>query len=659
MLQKDQTSQGLWFTPAWTPKQPGTFAVVIGVSKYEYLHDDEQSYRLGQLHVSALTAYRFFCWLGDHYRHPDFPLAKVWLLLSPTNKELTQMAGFPETGFRQPTFASCETAIGEWYAAMQGLDSTVSERSRAIFFFSGHGLEVTQDRQILLPSDYLSPPLRNVNKALSTLNLYTGLRATPLPQHLFFMDACRNDHEKLREMAPEGTPVLNPCPSWRVRSDIISPIIYATGPGAAAWAPDDPKQGISVFGKALLEGLECVEGVEALQADQRYWVTLRGLQDYMDPRVQTLLQEAGLRVSQPVRITYSTKTPICEVPPPAGVHSLAPSAPMASVPSLSSVLLPAGWRGPSDSGDWSQLWDIFHSESFTDRLWDARVFDLATLQWEDLKESTAKRPLSIKEISRTEDKHTYKIDIEMHRYSPQWLEFADKPAGKKAACVLIGDRERYPHYSLGLDFKDAPGGPVISGLEVSLSGSDSPVLNSAAEVWRKYRNAQLDKSGTPGEFELLELALREKEESPLAATVAALLLLRAWRPDLLHNWPRNLADRFPEHPDGCVIWAEQLLRTGQDKKMNEAIDWLLQLEHRGLPHTSEALGHAARQIKELLEFAFPEPAKRTDEQQRRHEALQKLQGRLNRALTVFRPGGLCAVFIGPEAEVTPDLILSA
>ena len=396
-LEPDQTHHGLWFNPEWTPGKPGTFAVVIGVSKYDHLTGDDQSYRLGQLYVSALTAYRFFHWLKDEYRHSDLPLAKVWLLLSPTTAEMEQMANFPLTGFLQPTFSNCETAIGEWYAAMQVLDSTVSEESRALFFFSGHGLEVTQDRQILLPSDYLSPPLRNVNKAISTYNLYSGLRALPVPEHFFFLDACRNDHEKLRELSLDGTPVLNPCPSWRARADVISPIVYATGPGAVAWAPMGPKQGISVFGRALVECLECVEGVEAWHDNQRYWVTFRGLEDYLAPRVSALLQEAGLRIKQPVRIWGPAgKTPICEVAEPSQSRSFFDFAPKdepsraevfldfapkleETIPGLSPVPLPRGWRGTDDS--LVKLSNIIQNEFMKKLLSEVKVYDFSEHLW--------------------------------------------------------------------------------------------------------------------------------------------------------------------------------------------------------------------------------------------------------------------------------------
>lgn len=654
-LEASQT-EGLWINPRWDQTIPGTFAVVIGVSKYDHLTGDDQSYGLGQLYVSALTAYHFFCWLRDEYRHPDLPLAKVWLLLAPTTAEMQLMAGLPTTGFRQPTFANCETAIGEWYAAMQELDSTVSEKSRALFFFSGHGLEVTQDKQILLPSDYLSPPIRNVNKALSTYNLYTGLRATPLPEHFFFLDACRNDHQKLRELSIEGAPVLNPCPAWRVRPDIISPVVYATGPGAAAWAPKDPQQGISVFGQALVECLMCVKGVEAWHDKERFWVTFRGVEDYMDPRVTALLQEAGSRAKQPVRIWGPAgKTPICEVSGPVYTpRSFDFSAPELgdSISALSSVTLPSGWRGPADSGSIGKLHEILQSEFVTGFLWSARVYDLDRRQWTDLNNGLATDSLTFREIACTTDRDTYQIDVVMQRDSSQWFE-VNTGKNQKAACLLIGDKHYQPCYTLRFDVERQ----FITGLDVLLASSSQGVVGEAATLWNRYRSSDIGKEADPAEFKLLENQLKWKEDSPLAATVAALLLLRAWRPELLHDWLKNLATWFPERPDGWVIWVEQLLRTRQDEGMNEAITGFLQLEKRSLPHTSEGLSYAARQVGELLAFAFPAPENQTDEQRRRHEGLERLQARLKRALAVLRPGGFSAVFIGPIEAVTPDLIL--
>jgi hypothetical protein len=670
-LQSDATQPGLWFNPEWNPKQPGTFAAIIGVSKYDHLTDDDRSYGLGQLYVSALTAYRFFCWLKTEYRHPDLPLAKVWLLLSPTDAELKQMAGLPKTGYRQPTFNTCNLAIGEWFATMQGLDSMVCEKSRAIFFFSGHGLEVTQDKQILLPSDYLSPPNRNVNMALSTYNLHYGLQALPMPEHFLFLDACRNDNEKLRELMLEGWPVLNPCPSWRAYAKIVSsPIVYAAGSGEAACEPMDPLQGISVFGQALVEGLEDVPG-KAMNIGQQYWVTFLELGQYLRERVEKLVEAAGAREKQHVRIAGTAQqAQLCEVGKPLAMRGVIPvilrsltsvlsavqPAPFipdsrsSAIPALSVVAIPPGWNGPADSGDWSQLYNILQNEFITNLLWNARVRDLKTLEWKALKDAVSFNSLEIQRIARTDDKRTYQIDLQLHQNAAQWLEVADDWKKKKAACVLIGDNYLRPRYTLRFDFIDTDQGTLIAGLDVSLASLNEAILGRAAEVWNKYRGVDIGKEASSAEFKLLEEALREKEASPLAATMAALLLLRG-RPALLHDWPRNLAEWFSDRPDGCVIWVEQLLRTKQDKGLHEAINSFLELETRGLPHTAEGLGHAARQVKELLDFASPSPADR--------QRLTLLRERLERVLTVFRPGGFSAVFVGPEEAVSPDLILPA
>jgi hypothetical protein len=158
---------------------------------------------------------------------------------------------------------------------------------------------------------------------------------------------------------------------------------------------------------------------------------------------------------------------------------------------------------------------------------------------------------------------------------------------------------------------------------------------------------------TSPEGRLLERALADKLRSPLAATVASLLLLRAWRHDLLHDWARNLATFFPDRPDGCVVWAEQVLRT--QKSPDNAVKWVLELQTRGLPRTIEGLGHAARQVHELLQFAFPR-RDLTPEQTASQDALKRLDEKLRLATALCRPGGFALTFLGSKAKVTPALL---
>ena len=305
-------------------------------------------------------------------------------------------------------------------------------------------------------------------------------------------------------------------------------------------------------------------------------------------------------------------------------------------------------------------YNVVQNEFMTELLWKAKVYDLGSCDWTDIRAAVAAEALTVQALARTQDRHTYTIDVETRLRLPLWLEFTDEARNQKAAAVLPPDLEYYPRYTLRFDFMDQPdGGKVITGLDVSLAGSNEYVLGEAAKLWKQYRGSDIREEETPAEYALLEDLLHGKCRSPLAATAAALLLLRAWRPDLLHDWPRNLANLFPERPDGWVIWTEQLMRTGQDEGFKEAVPEFLHLEQLPLPLTSEALGHAFRQAGELLQFAFPTSETQTDEQRRQYEALQKLQQRLNRALALHRSGGFCAVFIGSREVVTPDLILPA
>jgi hypothetical protein len=220
---------GLWQNSDWSEGQPGLFAAVIGVSSYRYLDNGLEpvanTFGLGQLAVSALTAYRFFEWLSSGYARHGTPLARCWMLLAPTPQELAFEHGIGQNAL-VPTLANCEDAIGQWYASMSNLPVGAAEASRSFFLFSGHGLEIFEDKQLLLPSDYLKPPLGSVNNALSTLNLAHGLKALRVPRHFLFVDACRNDHDSLSNYAPlEGKTVLNELKNSLNNPDCLVPLL--------------------------------------------------------------------------------------------------------------------------------------------------------------------------------------------------------------------------------------------------------------------------------------------------------------------------------------------------------------------------------------------------------------------------------------------------
>lgn len=82
--------------------------------------------------------------------------------------------------------------------------------------------------------------------------------------------------------------------------------------------------------------------------------------------------------------------------------------------------------------------------------------------------------------------------------------------------------------------------------------------------------------------------LFDKMEDPYAAAVGAYLLLRLKKFDQMHDWALNLASRFDFMPDGCVIWAWQLIHQ-QPSNVAEISKYLLMAVDRGLPIYSEGL----------------------------------------------------------------------
>ena len=129
-LRRDESQPGLWVNAKWYPGTAGLFAVVIGVSRYSHLLGGEEqspeTYGLGQLAVSALTAFRVFEWLRDDYYIRDCPMAKCWILLSPTdaeNKHEHQLASHTTPA----TFEECRLALGFWHEEGAGIPSAMQK----------------------------------------------------------------------------------------------------------------------------------------------------------------------------------------------------------------------------------------------------------------------------------------------------------------------------------------------------------------------------------------------------------------------------------------------------------------------------------------------------------------------------------------------------
>jgi hypothetical protein len=293
--------------------------------------------------------------------------------------------------------------------------------------------------------------------------------------------------------------------------------------------------------------------------------------------------------------------------------------------------------------------EIFGSEHVT-WVWTGglRVYAIGGRRW------SGPEVIELHRIERHDDTRGYRIELSFRARDTvgYWLQLTDT-TGVTHALVLTADRKVVPRYVVELDVAFGDAGRPITRVEASLSRDNPDLLGEAARIWDRYRTADLGNAVSTYELSVLERTLRDKVESPLGATVAGLVLLRADRLDLLHDWLKNLAGWFPEYPDGAVLWAEQVLReqpSGAGAAIAEAADFLGLLVDRGLPHTGEALGYTAVLADRLSRLGDRVPVASRDR-------VARVGRRLDTALGCFRPAGLFTTYAALDPGRDPlDLI---
>ena len=652
-LVRDAAHPELWRNDAWNEEEPGTFAVVIGVSRYRHLDGSARSYGLSSLYSSALTAHYVFRWLADHYQGPEIQaghtrrVARVWYLVSPTPAEIDIE---PELGEApvEPTLDGCAAAIAQWDAAIRALSPAAARDSTAVFFFSGHGFEALQDEQLLLPADYLEPPTRNVNTAISTRHLSLGLSDVALNEQLFFVDACRNDMDALRRMNPRGETILNQPGPDQVNAARMAAICHATSSGHQAFQPRDPSDGASIFGQALLEGLRGLPDIELHCDGGRCSVNLLALNAFLKRRVPELLEERSATVGQPVSMSMTNVAdyPIALVPASSVVRGDGvPKIGTKSAEALSTARLSLDAMGVA--------------ESLSQVLWDgAEFFDMEGGSLGSPEAYAVLHHASEDEVGRS-----VRIEFSPREPGRCWLRI---PHGDGAVGFLLpADPSQPPVFRLDMAVeRDGSGGrPGVLPAVMDLALTGQMPLGYAAELWATFRDDDPGAVLEQVDFDLLEELMREKFQSPLAASVAGTVLLRTGQLGRLHDWARNLANFFPAWPEGPVLWAKQLeeqagevRRWGRDRTSFEVrgredpLRWVAELDRRGLPALSELVS--------ILSVVLETHAGRIDGLGGEEgEAVARVRDRLRAALRLFRPGGLFAAFASEDPEeVTPKLV---
>jgi hypothetical protein len=628
-----------WQDTDWDGRSPGTFAVVIGVSRYDHLpggggEPAPDAFDLPQLHVSALTAYRFWQWLRDEYRLPGCPLVRGWLLLSPTAAEVAQepvLAGIPVED--RPTFDRCAAAVADLYDAADRLEPDVARASRLLFFFSGHGMEVDPKQQVLLPCDYLRPPAGLVNRALSVTNLLAGLSVLPARTHLFFLDACRNDHVRLRlnGASLHGMEVLNTYAATYANPDLEAAVLYATATGTQAFQPTDAANGPSLFGRALLEGLDEPPADVRKCEGPTCAVGMRALSGYIKRRVTQLLAEHGATVKQPVRLGGEFEdVVVTEVA--AGGPEAAPPPPVAHTRrSAFDVATDASALGTAGFGANTDVGDPFADEAMAS-IWAGR------------------RVISVGHDDTVGDAvpHTL-LRVERHRTAAYRLLLRMDGGPAPAYRVELGDSwSRFtctlPWTGFGTRYvlevgRDDQG--RLAEFEVDLDEANGGLLGRAAQAWRIYRDVDAAGAARRLDDSAIEAVAAGESESPLPAVIAALLQLglrRSLRRDVLED----VAMLYPGWGDLRVLVVEALLRADPALGTQTIAGVLTQLRGCPVPFTTEMLGFADAQCNYLSRRLAVDPAAAA--------LIDDFSTQIRAVLRRLRPGGLFRVLQFPAAD---------
>jgi hypothetical protein len=580
-----------------------------------------------------------------------------------------------------------------------------------MFFFSGHGLQSTQDQQILLPSDYLGDGLLSYDHALSTQNLLHGLKTLQVPYRYYFLDACRNDSFEIKQMRPKGDQFLPVYPTSENYPDIeTDAMLYATTEAQQAWQPTHPNDGPSLYGQALLEGLRGTPSIQLQTETSKLTVGFFALEEYMNERIKELLaahQSTDTQRVQPGGLTRPRA--VTELPidfydgmffgaAPAPTQPGTPAAPM-GFSDLSDVVefetftktrnyadafdfdapqeqlstfeyarpVPVSLQSDTWRNDFNIGHELFGHETVTSLFSHTlRVAALEQRRWIDTID------VKLLRVDRTEipasgmmngeetataghpEQTRYRIvlGISNHDSVGHWLQVSgmhDGAVGVFLPQVEVIWPDNMAQYVLHVDITHQRGpdiyGPRVTAMTAApMAAGDTPIAE-ATRIWLRYQKDSARSAVTDFESSQLEELLRDKLSSPMAAIIAASVLLRADRLDLLHDWLRNVADWFPQYSDGAVFWAEQVMRQEKDPLLAvvEAAKYLATIPDRGLPMTGEGLSYAAS----LLDRLTPDRQIMDIATRSRFDEAKTL---VESALVLFRPNGLFTSFANFDVE---------
>jgi hypothetical protein len=293
--------------------QPGTHALVVGISRYPNLPDYGQGVPEGKgdpgpglgltsQTLAAYSAFRIYRWLVDNADRLVPPLATCRLLLAPMPEELDRHDDLKKEvaalGQVRGTEPRCDmeaflTELGRWRK-----DASENQQDATFFYFAGNGFEIEKGDPLIALEDFGSGVGPLLRATCPVEELFRGMAPT-LPDdklartQLYFIDTDRDPLQPLVRDLRRGTTA--PFDLKDVALDNRSAVVfYATSSGTSAIALRDST---TLFSSALDRSLSRLAAVPRFsQQGQTEWVvTVASLADCLPKLVSRLASKMELQ----------------------------------------------------------------------------------------------------------------------------------------------------------------------------------------------------------------------------------------------------------------------------------------------------------------------------------------------------------------------------
>lgn len=268
---------------------PSTRALVIGVSHYPYANgpaatDSGLLSGITDLSSAARSASAFAAWLISEYRHPDKPLTRLSVLLSPADGEALHPEVASRLGTDPSTYAATQSSVK---SALIELRDDCRDRPDDIVmvYIAGHGVQLSKHDAIVLLEDYAAGHhARELEGAVDALGCQRGFDGNGFPATQFwFVDACRQPPAVARRFESlDGAAMSLDEPLGKVDSTAV---FLASSTRQAAFAEIG---GTSLFSQALLWALSGGAAIGADAVCNGWHVRASSLIDQLGPHVRQL-----------------------------------------------------------------------------------------------------------------------------------------------------------------------------------------------------------------------------------------------------------------------------------------------------------------------------------------------------------------------------------